>query len=260
MPSLSVIIITLNAADTLQECLASVAWADEIIVLDSGSTDDTLKICQNHAVQLHQTDWPGFGAQKNRALALANSDWVLSIDADEQVSEALHQAMLKAMQDSTYKAWQMPRRSWYCGRFMRYSGWYPDYVMRLFRRDCAKFSNDLVHERLVLEHGKMGTLDTPLVHYPFLRIEQVLDKVNNYSSAGAQMLAQRSKKASLWQAVLKGFWAFIRSYFLRLGMLDGAQGFLQAVSAAEGTYYRYVKLWFMQQQNQQNKDAFFRQD
>lgn len=244
--SLSVIIITYNAAETLQDCLDSVAWADEIIVLDSGSSDATLDICRAHSVQLHNTDWPGFGAQKNRALALASSDWVLSIDADEQVSEALRQALLNALQNPAYTAWEMPRRSWYCGRFMRYSGWYPDYVTRLFRRDSAKFSNDLVHERLLLTQGKRGRLKTPLIHYPFLHIEQVLDKLNSYSTAGARMLEQRGKTASLWQAVLKGLWAFLRSYILRLGFLDGAQGFLQAVSAAEGTYYRYVKLWYMQ--------------
>ncbi len=253
--SLSVIIITRNAAETLPACLASVTWADEIIVLDSGSTDNTLDICRAYQVQIHATDWRGFGVQKNRALALATSDWVFSIDADEQVSAALHQAILSALQNPSYTAWQMPRRSWYCGRFMRHGGWYPDYVTRLFRRDSATFSDDLVHERLLVKKGTIGRLNTPLIHYPFLRIEQVLDKLNSYSTAGAKMLAQRGKKARLWQAVVKGIWAFIRSYILRLGFLDGAQGFLQAVSAAEGTYYRYVKLWYAQQEKTAQPDT-----
>ncbi len=242
----SVIIITLNAAETLAECLASVAWADEIIVLDAGSTDATLAICQAHQVRVQSADWQGFGVQKNRALALASGDWVLSLDADEQVSLALREALEQAMQNPAYTAWQMPRLSWFCGRFLRHGGWYPDYVTRLFRRDAAHFSADLVHERLLVAQGSVGTLTEPLLHYPFLHLEQVLDKVNQYSSAGAEMLHERGRRAGLWLAVGKGLWAFLRAYVWRLGLLDGAQGFVQAVSAAEGTYYRYLKLWYKQ--------------
>ncbi len=252
--SLSVIIITLNAAETLPDCLASVRWADDIIVLDSGSTDATLAICQQFKVQVFHTDWPGFGIQKNRALQKAQGTWVLSIDADEQVSPQLRAAIQQAMQNPTYTAWRMPRQSWYCGRFLRHSGWYPDYVTRLFRRDGAVFSNDLVHERLLVQQGQVGTLPAALIHYSFLRFEQVLDKVNSYSSAGAQMLHQRGQQSSLTKAVLKACWAFIRSYVLRLGFLDGAQGFLQAVSGAEGTYYRYVKLWLLNMNHDQRHE------
>ena len=244
--SLSVVVITKNEAATIRRCLESVAWADEIVVLDSGSSDDTVAICRQLGAQAHvATDWPGFGAQKNRALARASSDWVLSLDADEWVSAGLRAEIEAAMAAlGPHAAFKMPRLSSYCGRFLRHSHWWPDYVTRLFRRGKARFSEDLVHERLLVE-GSTGALRQPLLHEAFEDLEEVLRKVNDYSSAGAAMLRRRGKSASLADAVLHGGWTFVRTYFLRAGFLDGRAGFMLAVSNAEGAYYRYLKLMLL---------------
>jgi glycosyltransferase involved in cell wall biosynthesis len=250
MAKLSVIIITKNEAANIRGCVESVAWADEIIVVDSGSSDATVEICSNLGVQVFQHDWPGFGIQKNRALLSATGEWVFSIDADERVTPKLRAAIeaVLAMPENECTAYQISRISSYCGRFMRHSGWYPDHIVRLFRRDKARFTDDLVHERLITE-GPVGHLDGELLHYAFDDLEEVLRKVNQYSSAGAAMMQQKGRQASLSGAVLRGVWSFFRSYLLRGGFLDGREGFMLAVSNAEGTYYRYVKLMLLNRQS-----------
>lgn len=246
MAKLSVIIITKNEASNIRACLESVAWADEIVVVDSGSTDETVAICREFTSHVHECDWPGFGAQKNRALDFASGDWLLSLDADERVTPELRHEIEAILRTPVANAYRIPRLSSYCGRFMRHSGWYPDYVTRLFRRGSARFSDDLVHERLLVE-GVAERLDGLLLHYAFDNLEEVLHKVNQYSSAGAQMMLQRGRQASLSGAVLRGLWSFVRTYVLRGGFLDGREGFMLAVSNAEGTYYRYLKLMLLNQ-------------
>jgi glycosyltransferase involved in cell wall biosynthesis len=195
----------------------------------------------------YPTDWPGFGPQKNRALDLATGDWVLSLDADERLTPALKSEILTAMNHSAHvDCFAIPRLSWYCGRFIRHSGWSPDYVERLFKRGTARFSDDLVHERLI-PNGTVAKLKNPMLHYSFMNYAQVLDKLNRYSSASAEQAFLRGKKSNPAKAVLHGMWAFIRTYILRAGFLDGPQGFALAVSNAHGTYYRYMKLWQLNQ-------------
>lgn len=241
----SVIIITKNEAMNILACLSSVAWADEIIVVDSGSTDDTVAICKELGAHVYVHDWSGFGPQKNRALSYAKNEWVLSIDADECVSDELRAEIDAAINNAEDKAaFRMPRLSSFCGRYMHHSGWYPDYVTRLFQRGTAQFSDDLVHEQLVTK-GSVGTLKSHLLHNTFHNLEQLLVKINQYSTAGAQMLHQKNRTASLKKAVAHAVWAFFRTYILRAGFLDGREGFMVAVSTAEGTYYRYVKLMLL---------------
>lgn len=243
--SLSVIIIACNEAHAIRACLESVAWADEIIVVDSGSTDDTVAICREFTPHVYSHDWPGFGTQKNRALNYATSDWVLSLDADERITPELRKELQDAMAaPGSSAAFRMPRLSSYCGRFMHHSGWWPDYVTRLFRRGSACFSDDLVHERLLVT-GATGTLKSPLLHDTYRDLEEVLNKVNSYSTAGARMQYQKGRKAGLSTAIAHGLWAFVRTYFLRRGFLDGREGFMLAVSNAEVTYYRYLKLMLL---------------
>ena len=241
--TLSVIVIAKNEETAIGSCLKSVAWADERIVLDGGSTDATVAIARALGARVETAaDWPGFGLQKNRALALASGDWVLSLDADEQVSAALKaeiEATLKAPSAAVYR---MPRASSYCGRTLRHGGWWPDYVIRLFRRGEAKFSEDLVHERVVTAQA-IGTLTQPLLHDTYTSLEEALDKANRYSTLGAQQAFARGERAGLMTALGHGFWAFFRTYVLRRGFLDGGQGLLLAVSNAHTTFYRYAKLW-----------------
>ena len=238
--SLSVIVITKNEGHVMKRCLESVSWADEIVVVDSGSSDDTVEICESFGARVKVTDWPGFGPQKNRALDLSSSEWVLSIDADEIVTPELKQEILESISNGNMDAYSFPRSSSYCGRFMKHSGWWPDRIVRLFRRECARFSEDIVHEKLIV-NGKIGALSSPLVHFAFSDLEEVLQKIDRYSTLGAVMMKERGKKASLTGAILHGFWSFFRTYFLKGGFLDGREGFMLAVSNAEGTYYRYLK-------------------
>ena len=240
---ISAIIITKNAGTMIRRCLESVAWADEVIVVDSGSSDDTAEICRALGVQFTVTaDFPGFGAQKNRALDAATGDWVFSIDADEWVTPELRDEMRAVMADSAAApAYALPRRSSFCGREMKHSGWWPDYVVRLFQRGAARFSEDLAHERLLVT-GATRKLKQPLMHEAISTLEQMLGKMNLYSSASARMLHARGRQASIGTAVLHGSWAFFRTYVLRRGFLDGREGFILAVANAEGSYYRYIKL------------------
>lgn len=238
---LSVIIITKNEAQHISRCLTSVSWADEIIVLDSGSTDNTVELCKSYTNKVFVMDWPGFGIQKQRALDKASGDWVLSIDADEQVTPELKAEIEQAMQSNQFDGFEIPRLSSYCGRDMKHGGWWPDYVLRLFKRELGKFSPELVHERVEV-HGKIAQLTQPLLHEAFINPEEVLHKINSYSSLGARKLHEAGKKTSLSAAIFKGFWTFIRTYILKASCLDGRQGLMLAISNAEGAYYKYLKL------------------
>ena len=246
--SLSVIVITHNEEDMIERCLASVAWADEVVVLDSGSTDRTVALCQQSGARVVETNWPGFGPQKNRALDHATGTWVLSLDADEYLPQEA-QAEIRAVLASEPRAdaFRMPRLSSYCGRFMRHGGWYPDYVTRLFRRGGARFSDDLVHERLLVS-GLVETLREPLCHETYRDLEEVLRKVDNYSSAGAAMAARNGRRGGVAQALAHGLWSFVRTYFVKGGLLDGVEGLMLAISNAETSYYKYVKLRLLQKQ------------
>ena len=247
MPTLSAILITKNESLNLEDCLASLQeLADEIVIVDTNSQDNTLEIAKRYGAIISQpADWPGFGPQKNRALELATKEWVLSIDADERLTPELIKEIKVALnQPGDISCFSIPRSSYYCGRFMKHSGWYPDYVDRLFKRGSAVFSNHLVHERL-LPSGKVGKLTQPLLHYSYRSFEQVLAKVNSYSSAGAQQAFEAGKSATLGSAIGHGIWAFVRTYIVRRGFLDGSYGFALALSNGQTSYYKYLKLWHL---------------
>jgi glycosyltransferase involved in cell wall biosynthesis len=242
VPRLSAIIITRNEARNIVACLETLAFCDERIVVDGGSTDETVKLAQAAGARVIAHDFAGFGAQKNFALSLAQGDWVLSIDADERVSPALAADIQAAIVSPRADAYEMPRLSSFCGRPMQHSGWWPDYVTRLFRRGCARFSDDLVHERLMCD-GAIARLSEPLTHFPVLTLEDALSRMDRYSTAGAEMLIKSGKRVWFCSGLLHGAWTFFRTYVLRAGFLDGREGFLLAVANAEGTYYRYMKAW-----------------
>ena len=243
MPRLSAIVITKNEAKNIEACLESVAFCDERIVVDGGSVDDTAALAKAKGAQVTiATEWHGFGPQKNLALLLATGDWVLSLDADERVSEKLAGEIKRAMAEGVADGYEMPRFSTFCGRPMRHSGWYPDYVLRLFRRERARFSDDLVHERVICD-GSVRRLSEPLTHHPVERLEDSLSRMDRYSTARADMIVSSGRRVSFFTGILRGWWTFIQTYFIRLGFLDGREGFLLAVANAEGTYYRYMKAW-----------------
>ncbi|HJV61644.1 MAG TPA: glycosyltransferase family 2 protein [Albitalea sp.] len=255
--NLSVILITHNEAHHVAGCLGSVAFADECIVVDSGSTDGTREIAARLGAKVVCTeDWPGFGAQKNRALALASGRWVLSIDADERVDETLAASIRRVVAEDTSGqgthassqgdslskvGYELSRLSSFCGQWMRHGDWYPDRVLRLFRRGQGRFTDDLVHERLVVDGG-IGRLEGELLHESMPTLDSALDKMNRYTSGRALDKVRAGRSGGLASALSHGLWAFVRCYLLRRGFLDGRLGFVLAVYVAEGTYYRYLKM------------------
>jgi glycosyltransferase involved in cell wall biosynthesis len=243
--SLSVIIITKNEERHIAECLASVSFADEVIVLDSGSTDRTCQIARELGARVHEThDWPGFGPQKNRALSLATGDWVLSIDADERVTPELAQCISQTLANPRHQAYKIARLSNFCGRWIRHSGWWPDHVIRLFRRGSARFSDAAIHEK-VLPDGSVGILDAHFLHYPYADLDALIAKVNRYSTDAARMMHARGKRSSLPAVIGHSVWTFVRIYFFRRGFLDGREGFVLAAVAAAGSFFRYSKLMYL---------------
>jgi glycosyltransferase involved in cell wall biosynthesis len=243
MTTLSVIVITKNESDDIEDCLKSVAWADEIIVLDSGSIDDTVLKSKQYTPHVFVTDWPGFGQQKNRALEKATGDWVLSIDADEQVSHELHHEILAVINTRSHNtAYAISRLSRYAGKIIRHGDWKNDVCLRLFRRGAASFSTDIVHEKLCVSQGDISVLKGFLYHRTMNSVAEMLDKMNTYSTLSAQMKYAKGDRANIWQAIFHGLWRFFRAYFLRLGFLDGKEGFLLAVAGAQEAFYRYVKM------------------
>lgn len=241
MGTLSVILITENEAANIRPCLESVAWADECIVVDSGSTDDTVAIARAMGANVFEHDWPGFGPQKNRALGYASGDWVFSIDADERVTPELRAELEQAMREGGAEGYYCPRLSQFCGSFIYHSGWYPDYVLRLFKRGKGRFSNSLVHESVQLQ-GRSAKLRSPLLHYSYLERADVERKVAHYSDAAAKQMHAAGKRTTLLRAALSAGWAFVRTWVIRLGMLDGHAGWGIAMMNARTTWLKYRKL------------------
>jgi glycosyltransferase involved in cell wall biosynthesis len=242
VPRLSAIIIAKNEARNIGACLDTLAFCDERIVVDGDSDDGTPEMARAKGASVTTAAWHGFGAQKNFALSLASGDWVLSIDADERVSPGLARAIEAAIAQHRVDGYEMPRRSSFLSREMRHSGWSPDYVLRLFRRGRARFTDDLVHERVICD-GQVGRLAEPLLHYPVIGLEDAVGRMDRYSTAGAEMLVASGRRVSFGSGIAHGLWSFLRAYVWRLGFLDGREGFLLAVANAEGTYYRYMKAW-----------------
>jgi glycosyltransferase involved in cell wall biosynthesis len=240
MLRLSAIIIVKNEAANIGACLDTLAFCDERIVVDSGSSDDTVSLAESRGARVVTHEWKGYGPQKNIALSLAQGDWVLSIDADERVSPDLAREIQAAIAAPKYDGYKIRRLSAFLGREMGTR--FPDYVLRLFRRGKARFSDDLVHERVICE-GPVGKIETPLQHDAVIRLEQAIDRIDRYSTASAQMLLNSGRRVSFMSGIGHGLWTFIRVYLLRLGFLDGKEGFLLAVANAEGSYYRYMKAW-----------------
>jgi len=243
MLRLSAIIIAKNEEKNIGACLDSLRFCDERIVVDGGSEDATAVIAEKKGARVVvNPEWKGFGPQKNYALSLAKGDWVFSIDADERVSAELAALMQSMAAEGLADAYEMPRLSTFCGKPMRHSGWYPDYVLRLFKRGKARFSDDLVHEKVICD-GIVGRLREPLIHHPVERLEDSLSRMDRYSSARAQMIVDSGRSVWFLTGIVRGLWTFVQTYFIRLGFLDGREGLLLAVLNAEGTYYRYMKAW-----------------
>jgi glycosyltransferase involved in cell wall biosynthesis len=244
MPRLCSITITKNNATDIGACLESLAFCDERIVVDSGSDDDTVAIARQKGATVTFHAWEGFGPQKNFAMSLTQSDWILWLDADEELSPEVTEAIKRAIATDDADAYEISRLSEFCGRPMRHSGWHPDWVLRLFRRSKGRWSLGLGHDHVILD-GKVSRLKGLILHYPVRRIEDSLVKMDRYSTIGAQTMVEKGRKVWFITGILRGLFAFLRTYVLRAGFLDGREGFLLAVANAEGVYYRFMKAWLL---------------
>lgn len=244
---LSAVIITCNAAEQLEDCLESVAFADEIVVVDSGSTDDTSAIARRHGARVIERPWAGFGPQKQFAVQSAAHDWVLCIDADERVSEPLRHAIERTLAAPETHAYSMPRRNRFMGRWLGHGEGYPDLSLRLFHRAHARWSDDAVHEK-VLTLAKVGRLRGDLLHESEAGIAVYLEKQNRYTTLQAQRLHAAGKKASVVKLVFNPVVRFIKFYVLRLGFLDGVPGFVHIAIGCFNTFTKYAKLFELQRQ------------
>jgi len=243
MTTLSITMIVKNSEKHIRQSLESVKWANEIIILDSGSTDNTVAICREYTDKIFETDWPGFGIQKNRALQKAICEWVLPLDADEVLSDELQQEIQQTIKNPDADGYYLNRRSFFCGKLIRFGDWGNDQILRLFKRGKGQFDNAPVHESLQVS-GTIRHLKSPLWHHTADDLEIVITKNNRYSSLGAEKKLSQGKKSSLTSAIIHGLFAFLRSYIFKLGLLDGKRGFILAVLIAEATYYRYLKMLY----------------
>jgi glycosyltransferase involved in cell wall biosynthesis len=243
--SLAVVIVAKNEAARIAACIASVSFANEVLVLDSGSSDRTAQVAAAAGARVVVTDWPGYGPQVARGFAMAKSDWVLSLDADERVPADLRAEILAAISTDAFDGYRLPRWSEFCGRVMHHGGWRPDYTLRLGRRAKAGFTHDFLHAHMTVD-GPVGDLATSLVHHSYPDIHDVLEKLDRYSSGSARDMQARGRTGGLAKAIAHGLFAFVRTYLLKLGFLDGRHGLMLAIYNAEYAYYKYVKLMFMQ--------------
>ncbi len=241
---ISVAIITHNAAPELARCLASVAFADEIVVVDQDSSDDTAAVCARHGAVLHQSPWLGFGPTKQKAVALCRNRWVLSIDSDEEVTPELRAAIEALPAAPPPAAFAVNRLSRFLGRWIHHCGWHPEYVVRLFDRERAGFNDKPVHEAIETA-GEVGRLSGLMLHYTYETMEQYIDKLNRYTTLAAEQMHAAGRSANLWQAFARSKVTFWRMYVLRGGILDGGPGLVLCLSSGFYVLAKYVKLWRM---------------
>ena len=239
---LSATIITLNEEDNIANAIESVSFADEIIVVDSGSTDKTCQIAEDLGAKIHQRPFDCHGRQKNHAASLAREEWILSIDADEQVSGTLKESILAILSQQEHSLYRVDRRTNYCNYWIYHGGWYPDYLIRLYRKGEAKWSEPSLHEKLlpVQAKAKIPLLDGFLNHYSFPTVKSQIKTNLRYAAIAAQELQKKDNKKSYFCKMLfKPFFKFLECYFLKRGILDGLPGMIIAFNAAHSTFMKY---------------------
>jgi glycosyltransferase involved in cell wall biosynthesis len=244
MPRLSVTVIALNQEDNIGDCLASVSFADEIVVVDTGSTDRTVELARSFTDLVFNAPWQGFARTKNYALDQARGDWVFSLDTDERVPEALKDEILAVVaSDGPLKGYRVPRKNYFCGRWIRHLGWYPDYTLRLFRRDQGRFRDREVHEEVVVA-GPVGVLETPLEHYSYKSVSDYVTRMDRYARLAAQELAKAGRRPYSGELFVRPFFTFLHLYFIRRGFLEGVPGYALAVLMS---MYKFLKYYYLRE-------------
>lgn len=242
------VVITRNEERNIERCLKSLGFCDEIIVVDAESSDRTRELAAKFSSKVISRPWKGYSDQKNYAISLTDADWILSLDADEEVTPELQSEIAEHVQSNgVYAAYSVPRKTMHSGRWIRYGGWYPNRLVRLFQRTRGSWVGDDVHEYWKSD-GKVGELKNDLVHYSFHSITDQVQRNNRYSSLGAQALQKSGVRFSLFKLLFKPWSKFVETYFLKRGFLDGYPGFMISVSAAYSVFLKWAKLWELERQ------------
>ena len=242
MQKISAYILAFNEAEKIADAVSSVLWADEIIVADSGSTDRTAEIAQSLGARVVQLPFDGFGDLRNRAIAECRHEWIFSLDSDERCTAEIRDEILGILSsEAAHDAYLVPRRNYMMGRWIKGSGWYPNFRQpQLFRNGTMRYNDDPVHEGYqLLTNRPLGRLQGAIWQFPFRNLEEIIHKMNRYSSLGVQKLA--GKRVSMGGALRHGAWAFLKHYLFKQGYRDGWAGFIIALGNFEGTFYRYAK-------------------
>ncbi len=252
MATLSVITLTKNEEHNITECLSGVRWADELIVIDSGSVDRTVEKARAFTDKVLASEWKGYGATKNDGLKHAKGDWVLWLDADERVPPGLADEIRSVIASSEHRvaAYSVARRAFFLGKWIRHSGWYPGRVVRLFRRDRGSFSASHVHEHLEI-NGETGALNNDLLHYTDPNLYHYFAKFNTYTSLAAKDLLERGESFSTGDVLFRPAFMFVKMFLFRRGFLDGMHGFLLALCSSAYVFVKYAKLWEISRRKEQ---------
>ena len=257
MPKLSVTVITHNESRHVAAALASVSWADELIVIDAQSTDDTVAIARQFTDRVIVREWQGYVEQKNYAASLAAHDWVLSLDADERITAKLGAEIRATLQSPDRHAYRMPRVTWHLGRWIRTTDWYPDFQLRLYDRRHARWTGKYVHETVTV-NGSIGELREEILHFPYRDIAHHLETIDRYTTYAARQMRESGRHAGPLQLLVHPPLAFVRNYVAHGGFRDGSVGFIVSTLNAYYVFLKFAKLWELQQRREPQPSAAVR--
>jgi len=246
---ISVYIIAYNESVKIRDCINSVLWADEIILADSHSSDGTTEIAEELGAKVVHIEFKGYGDLRNQAIMHCTGDWIFSLDSDERCTSEARDEILSLIENSPLDIYRIPRKNFFMGKWIKYSGWHPNFRQpQLFRNGKMSYDLKPVHERFISHsEKKIGVINNIIWQFPFKNIEEVINKANRYSTLGVAKLQDRDISGSVFKAFLHGSWSFLKHYIFKLGFLDGGAGFVIAFGNFEGTFYRYLKLTESQQ-------------
>lgn len=238
----------------IDPCLRSAEFADQVVIVDSGSTDRTLKIASEYKCDVFIEEWKGFGAQKQSAIDKCRSPWILVLDADERVSAEMAKKIAEICNSTGSAAgYSFPRKNFFQGRWIKHMGWWPDRVVRLFKKGCGRMSDNVVHESVIID-GPVKSLDCPIEHFTESSLSKILQKIDQYSTLGAEQEFKKGRKCSVWEAAIRAELAFFQNYIIRLGFLDGQQGFTLSMTDAINKFSKYAKLSALNMEAKKHND------
>ena len=255
--NLSVIVITHNEENNIEECLQSVSWANDLIVVDAQSSDRTVELAEQYTQKIFVKEWLGFAAAKNFALEQAVNEWVLWLDADERVTPELAKEIQELLHNQTinHDGFEVARRAFFLGKWIKHCGWYPGYVVRLFRKQAVEFTTSRVHEKLEIQ-GTIGRLQNDLMHYTDDTLYHYFSKFNRYTSLAAHDVADAGKRFTLFDVLLRPPFLFFKMYLFRLGFLDGMHGLILSLASASYVFTKYAKLWELENLQAHKSNGF----